>query len=69
MADHASEKPDLKAPIGDFKFRLEDPVAMLPANELFSEGKMMPLLLSSVKPSPNKLFVFFVRDQENIYIC
>jgi hypothetical protein len=64
VADYASKKPDPKAPVGDFEFRLKDPIAMLPANELFSDGKLMPLLLSSVKPSPNELFIFFVRDQE-----
>ena len=55
VADYASEKPDPEAPVGDFEFRLEDPVAMLPADELFSDGKLMPLLLSSVKPSLNEL--------------
>ena len=48
-----SEKPDLEAPSGDFEFRLEDPVAMLPADELFYDGKLMPLQLSSVKPPVN----------------
>ncbi|GMJ05406.1 hypothetical protein like AT1G56020 [Hibiscus trionum] len=36
-------------PAGEFEFRLEDPVAMLPADELFSDGKLMPLHLSAVK--------------------
>lgn len=31
---------------GDFEFRLEDPVIMLPADELFSNGKLVPLQLS-----------------------
>ncbi|XP_038974538.1 uncharacterized protein LOC103699661 [Phoenix dactylifera] len=31
----------------DFEFRLDDPVAMLPADELFSDGKLVPL-----QPSP-----------------
>ncbi|KAL8135461.1 uncharacterized protein LOC141724324 [Apium graveolens] len=29
--------------IGDFEFRLDFPVTMLPADELFSDGKLMPL--------------------------
>ncbi|KAK1362447.1 Serine/arginine repetitive matrix-like protein [Heracleum sosnowskyi] len=29
--------------IGDFEFRLDYPVTMLPADELFSDGKLMPL--------------------------
>ncbi|KAL4310353.1 hypothetical protein GQ457_01G002850 [Hibiscus cannabinus] len=36
-------------PAGEFEFRLEDPVAMLPADELFSDGKLMPLHFSAVK--------------------
>ncbi|KAK8706424.1 hypothetical protein V6N13_049991 [Hibiscus sabdariffa] len=36
-------------PSGEFEFRLEDPVAMLPADELFSDGKLMPLHFSAVK--------------------
>ncbi|GMJ09981.1 hypothetical protein like AT1G56020 [Hibiscus trionum] len=36
-------------PAGEFEFRLEDPVGMLPADELFSDGKLMPLHLSTVK--------------------
>lgn len=46
-AEEPSEGPD---PV-DFEFRLEDPVAMLPADELFSDGKLVPLHLSSLKPS------------------
>ena len=34
-----------------------DPVAMLPADELFSDGKLVPLHLSSVKPQI--IWVFF----------
>ncbi|KAE8733665.1 S-adenosyl-L-methionine-dependent methyltransferases superfamily protein, putative isoform 1 [Hibiscus syriacus] len=37
------------APAGDFEFRLEDPVAMLPADELFSNGKLLPLHFSTLK--------------------
>ncbi|KAK8527609.1 hypothetical protein V6N13_085427 [Hibiscus sabdariffa] len=36
-------------PAGEFEFRLEDPVAMLPADELFSDGKLMPLHFTTVK--------------------
>ncbi|EXB42560.1 hypothetical protein L484_011333 [Morus notabilis] len=39
----------------DFEFRLEDPVAMLPADKLFSDGKLVPLHLSSVKPSSSSV--------------
>lgn len=35
----------------DFEFRLEDPVTMLPADELFSDGKLMPLHLSVIRPA------------------
>lgn len=36
----------------DFEFRrLDDPVAMLPADELFSDGKLVPLQLASVRPA------------------
>ncbi|CAL1353141.1 unnamed protein product [Linum trigynum] len=34
----------------DFEFRLDDPVAMLPADELFSEGKLVPMQVTSSKP-------------------
>ncbi|KAG0478824.1 hypothetical protein HPP92_013543 [Vanilla planifolia] len=34
----------------DFEFRLEDPVTMLSADELFSDGKLMPLQLVQVLP-------------------
>lgn len=33
----------------DFEFRLEDPVTMLPADELFSDGKLVPLQLSMLR--------------------
>ncbi|KAG6513242.1 uncharacterized protein LOC121969110 [Zingiber officinale] len=36
----------------DFEFRLhDDPVAMLPADELFSDGKLVPLQLAVPKPA------------------
>ncbi|KAH1105613.1 hypothetical protein J1N35_009381 [Gossypium stocksii] len=38
---------------GDFEFRLEeDPVTMLPADELFSDGKLVPLHFSAPKHPP-----------------
>ncbi|GMJ11368.1 hypothetical protein like AT1G56020 [Hibiscus trionum] len=37
------------AAAGDFEFRLEDPVTMLPADELFSNGKLLPLHFSTPK--------------------
>ncbi|CAN0902003.1 hypothetical protein LINGRAHAP2_LOCUS21741 [Linum grandiflorum] len=36
----------------DFEFRLDDPVGMLPADELFSDGKLVPTQLTSLKPFP-----------------
>ncbi|KAL6196739.1 hypothetical protein ACLB2K_032353 [Fragaria x ananassa] len=48
------ESSDPELPGGEFEFRLEDPVAMLPADELFSGGKLMPLHISSVKPPVNE---------------
>ncbi|XP_022734188.1 uncharacterized protein LOC111287779 [Durio zibethinus] len=38
--------------IQDFEFRLEDPVTMLPADELFSDGKLVPLQFSTLKHHP-----------------
>ncbi|GMH25625.1 hypothetical protein Nepgr_027468 [Nepenthes gracilis] len=35
---------------GDFEFRPSDPVAMLTADELFSDGKLLPLQLSAARP-------------------
>lgn len=47
------EIPDLEedssaGDAGDFEFRLHDPVAMLPADLLFSDGKLVPLHLPSL---------------------
>ncbi|ONI12078.1 hypothetical protein PRUPE_4G143300 [Prunus persica] len=47
--------PDPETSAGEFEFRLEDPVAMLPADELFSGGKLMPLQFSSVKATDPSL--------------
>lgn len=38
--------PDPELSCGDFEFCLEDPVAVLPADELFSDGKLVPLHVS-----------------------
>ena len=47
--------PEL-VPVSEFEFCLQDPVAlMLPADELFLDGKLVPLQVSSVKPSVNGL--------------
>ncbi|XP_008811830.1 uncharacterized protein LOC103722887 [Phoenix dactylifera] len=48
-----AEKPDLDAAgkdLADFEFRLHDPVAMLPADELFADGKLVPLQLATARP-------------------
>ncbi|KAK1417967.1 hypothetical protein QVD17_27103 [Tagetes erecta] len=42
------EEEDLKEFDG-FEFRLDDPVMMLPADELFSDGKLVPLHLSVIQ--------------------
>ncbi|KAF8410667.1 hypothetical protein HHK36_003199 [Tetracentron sinense] len=36
--------------MGDFEFRLEDPVTMLHADELFSDGKLVPLQIPVICP-------------------
>ncbi|XP_071702862.1 uncharacterized protein [Rutidosis leptorrhynchoides] len=47
------EKPDLESSdIGDFEFRLSDPVTMLPADELFFDGKLFPLHFPVVRHEP-----------------
>ncbi|EOA37994.1 hypothetical protein CARUB_v10009464mg [Capsella rubella] len=38
--------PDKQDPVVDFEFCLEDPVTMLSADELFSDGKLVPLKFS-----------------------
>ncbi|KAI9085110.1 hypothetical protein K1719_032926 [Acacia pycnantha] len=72
ISEHSMEKPsdppDKSNPeplAGDFEFRLEDPVTMLPADELFSDGKLVPLQLSAVKPSStNKSTLHEARSPE-----
>lgn len=56
--DNASDPPEQLDPepsAADFEFRLEDPVAMLPADKLFSDGKLVPLQLTSVKTSSSSV--------------
>ena len=36
--------------VSDFKFRLEDPLAMLPADKLFSDCKLVLLRVSMIHP-------------------
>ncbi|CAL9107798.1 unnamed protein product [Musa textilis] len=56
--DDKANEPGRKGPDGeesggdfvDFEFRLHDPVAMLPADELFADGKLMPLQMAVAKP-------------------
>ncbi|URE39339.1 hypothetical protein MUK42_35326 [Musa troglodytarum] len=47
--DDKANEPGRKGP-DDFEFRLHDPVAMLPADELFADGKLMPLQMAVAKP-------------------
>ncbi|XVF79450.1 hypothetical protein PTKIN_Ptkin14bG0224000 [Pterospermum kingtungense] len=57
-ADPGSDPPEIQDATalggggGDFEFRLEDPVTMLPADELFSDGKLVPLHFSTMKQNP-----------------
>lgn len=43
--------PEVSKDMVDFEFRLEDPVNMLPADELFFDGKLVPLHLSMIRPA------------------
>ncbi|XP_077253274.1 uncharacterized protein LOC143892504 [Tasmannia lanceolata] len=52
---NVSKKLDLESSamdLGDFEFRLEDPVTMLPADQLFSDGKIVPLQIGTFRPVP-----------------
>ncbi|CAL5405156.1 unnamed protein product [Camellia sinensis] len=49
---------------GDFEFRLEDPVTMLPADELFSDGKLVPLQLSVIRPAEASTVSAEMRSQD-----
>lgn len=42
----------------DFEFRLQDPVAMLPADQLFSDGKLVPLHLKPTSSSSAAAAIF-----------
>ncbi|EPS64128.1 hypothetical protein M569_10654, partial [Genlisea aurea] len=49
-----AEEPDpdyREGDFADFEFRLEDPVKMLAADELFSDGKLVPLHLAAFRQS------------------
>lgn len=53
-AEKSADPPKVSDPepsVSDFEFCLEDPVTMLPADKLFSDGKLVPLHLSAVKLS------------------
>ncbi|GAB4846719.1 hypothetical protein Ancab_025727 [Ancistrocladus abbreviatus] len=49
--------------VGDFEFRLDDPVTMLPADELFSEGKLVPLQLSAARPVTETMPVAVAKEE------
>ncbi|KAK3036842.1 hypothetical protein RJ639_031320 [Escallonia herrerae] len=50
MQGRISEEEVFCGDIGDFEFRLKDSVNVLPVEELFSDGKLMPLHLSMIRP-------------------
>ncbi|CAL9174199.1 unnamed protein product [Musa hybrid cultivar] len=49
-ADVGPDGEDSGGDFVDFEFRLNHPVAMLPADELFADGKLVPLQLAATKP-------------------
>ncbi|XP_054813111.1 uncharacterized serine-rich protein C215.13-like [Prosopis cineraria] len=53
---HPPHFPDPRPSPSDFEFSLQDPVAMLPADQLFSNGKLVPLHLASLPPSSTAKF-------------
>lgn len=63
-AKNPPEGPDPELSGSEFEFRLEDPVGMLPADELFSGGKLMPLQISSVRPPVNEPSSSEIRSPE-----
>lgn len=66
-ASPPEKKPDLESSAaGDFEFRLDDPAVMLPADELFSDGKLMPLQL---KPAVSPVVLEEVRSPETAKSC
>lgn len=60
-ADNVAVSSDLAL---DFEFRLEDPVMMLPADELFSDGKLVPLQISAVRPHVESVEAIRSPDEE-----
>ncbi|KAK6934822.1 hypothetical protein RJ641_034977 [Dillenia turbinata] len=62
-ADQPDIFSDLEVSGGDFEFRLDDPVAMLPADQLFSDGKLVPLQLA-VLPQVSEVSVSVVKSPE-----
>ncbi|KAL2556136.1 Uncharacterized protein Fot_00875 [Forsythia ovata] len=48
----------------DFEFRLEDPVTMLPADELFSDGKLMPLQRFLIQKSRSVTMTYVFRSPD-----
>ncbi|XVF18238.1 hypothetical protein REPUB_Repub11eG0004200 [Reevesia pubescens] len=65
-----SDPTDIQdTPPGDFEFRLEDPVTMLPADELFSDGKLMPLHFSTLKQHPPVNTLSEIRSPQTVKSC
>ncbi|XVF04508.1 hypothetical protein REPUB_Repub05bG0088700 [Reevesia pubescens] len=57
-------------PPADFEFRLEEyPVTMLPADELFSDGKLVPLHFSTLKQHPPVNTLSEIRSHETVKSC
>ncbi|KAK6947273.1 hypothetical protein RJ641_000746 [Dillenia turbinata] len=63
VADQPDFLSDLELSGGDFEFRLDDPVTMLPADQLFSDGKLVPLQLG-VLPQVSEVSVSVVKSPE-----
>ncbi|KAJ8755061.1 hypothetical protein K2173_016615 [Erythroxylum novogranatense] len=52
VSDPSTQDPPQDPTTFDFEFRhLDDPVTMLPADELFSDGKLVPLQVTNMRPS------------------
>ncbi|XP_022751605.1 uncharacterized protein LOC111300229 isoform X2 [Durio zibethinus] len=66
-----SDPPEIQDTVaGDFEFRLdEDPVTMLPADELFSDGKLVPLHFSTLKQHPPVNALSEIRSPETAKSC
>ncbi|XWS10295.1 hypothetical protein CRYUN_Cryun39dG0063600 [Craigia yunnanensis] len=65
-----SDPPEIQdTPAADFEFRLEDPVTMLPADELFSDGKLVPLHFSTQKQYPAVNALSEIRSLETAKSC